>query len=139
MVVYDDMSPEEKIRIYDRGVERHPTDRPEEYMLSYRRGEITIPFIHWQEPLHLECEHFVNCIVTGRRPLSDGAQGMIVAATLEAAAASLANGGIRLAVKLPSEDLQLDSRPPARASEQDSVPAIVSRPQVQVPSLGLAT
>jgi hypothetical protein len=86
----------------------------------------------------LECEHFVNCIVTGHRPLSDGAQGMIVAATLETAAKSLANGGIRLAVRLPSEDRQVVGPPPARAPENDYVPAVASGAQIQVPSSGPA-
>jgi predicted dehydrogenase len=106
MVVYDDLAPVEKIRIYDSGVETVPTDDPKGVPLSYRRGQITIPHIAWREPLRLECEHFVECILSGRPPLSDALQAWIVVATLEAAERSLAEGGATMPVLLEGPDFQ---------------------------------
>jgi len=102
MAVYNDVSTTEKIRIYDKGVEPPPTDSFGEFQLSYRNGQITIPYVPWQEPLRTECEHFIECIVTGATPLTDGYQGLAVVAVLEAANQSLANGGLRVPVRIPA-------------------------------------
>jgi len=102
MAVYNDVSLGEKIRVYDKGVEHPPvTDSFGEFQLSYRYGDVTIPYIEWQEPLRLECEHFLHCARTGERPLSDATQGLAVVAVLEAADKSLADGGKPAAVVLP--------------------------------------
>jgi hypothetical protein len=101
MVVFDDVSPASKLRIYNRGVERPVTDNYGEFELAYRHGEIVIPYIAWREPLRLECEHFVDCVSSGNRPLSDGEQGLAVVAVLEAAQRSLSNGGLRVPVEMP--------------------------------------
>ena len=96
MVVYDDIEPLEKIKIYDTGVEAPGhTDSYGEFQLSYRYGDITIPRISPQEPLKLECAHFADCILHGRRPRSDGEVGLKVVKILEAAEKSLLNGGGR--------------------------------------------
>ena len=102
MAVYNDVSLAEKIRIYDKGVEPPVTDNFGEFQLSYRHGPIAIPYIPWQEPLRIECEHFLHCVRTGATPLSDGVQGLAVVAVLEAADMSLRNGGVRVPVQLPS-------------------------------------
>jgi predicted dehydrogenase len=101
MAVFDDVSPASKLRIYNRGVERPVTDNYGEFELAYRHGEIVIPYIAWREPLRLECEHFIECVRTGSRPLSDGQQGLAVVAVLEAAQRSLRNGGVRVPVEMP--------------------------------------
>lgn len=96
MVVYDDVEPIEKIRVYDKGVDVPPySDTLEEFRLSYRYGDITAPPISSVEPLRLECEHFLHCIRTGERPRSDGRDGLEVVRILEAATRSLLNGGMR--------------------------------------------
>jgi predicted dehydrogenase len=77
------------------------TDSFGEFQLSYRYGDVTIPYIEWQEPLRLECEHFLHCVRSGERPLSDGTQGLAVVAILEAADRSLADGGRPVPVELP--------------------------------------
>jgi hypothetical protein len=77
------------------------TDNFGEFQLSYRHGAITIPYIEWQEPLRLECTDFVQSIRAGRRPLTDGHQGMVVVAVLEAASRSLRAGGREEPVLLP--------------------------------------
>ncbi len=95
MVSYDDTAGNEKIKVYDRGV-----DRPDyastfsEFQLSYRYGEIVIPFVAGVEPLAAECQHFANAIRSGTQPRSHGQVGLHVVQTLEAAHESIAQGGI---------------------------------------------
>jgi predicted dehydrogenase len=94
MLVYDDTALQEKIRIYDKGVDVHPYyDTYGEFQLAYRYGDITIPRIKESEPLKIECEHFVDCIINGRTPRTDGLSGLRVVSVLEAASTSLKNGG----------------------------------------------
>jgi predicted dehydrogenase len=111
MAVYNDVSLVEKIRVYDTGVESPVTNNFGEFQLSYRHGQVTIPYITWQEPLRLECEHFVECIRTGADPRTDGMQGLAVVSVLEAASDSLMHGGRRVPVEVPS----LTLAPPAPA------------------------
>lgn len=113
MVVYDDVSLGEKIRIYDTGVEVPVTDSFGEFQLSYRYGAITIPYIPWQEPLRLECEHFIESVRTRSRPRTDSWQGLAVVAVIEAANASLADGGRRVPLNLPARS-DADTLEPAR-------------------------
>jgi len=102
MAVYNDVSLVEKIRVYDTGVESPITNNFGEFQLSYRHGQVTIPYITWQEPLRLECEHFVECVRTGTDPRTDGMQGLAVVSVLEAASDSLQHGGRRVPVELPA-------------------------------------
>ena len=94
MVVFDDMEASEKIRIYDKGaaVQRGSVvGFPE--AITIRTGDILIPKIPGDEPLRLECEHFIACIENDTMPRSDGADGVRVVKVLEAGSASLAKGG----------------------------------------------
>jgi predicted dehydrogenase len=96
MVVYNDLHEVEKIRIYDKGVERpYETDRFNDFHLTYRYGGVNVPYIPVSEPLRAQCEHFVHCIRTGERPQSDGRVGTKVVRILEEANRSLLNGGRR--------------------------------------------
>lgn len=96
MIVYDDIEPEKKVVIYDKGVDVQPyTDTYEEFHLAYRYGE-AVPYpLQWDEPLKLECLHFLDCIRTGKTPRSDGLEGLKVVKILETAQKSLLNGGVR--------------------------------------------
>lgn len=120
MAVYNDVSQVEKIRVYDTGVETPITNSFGEFQMSYRHGQVTIPYITWQEPLRLECEHFVECVRTGADPRTDGMQGLAVVSVLEAATDSLHHGGRRVPIELPSFKPALpaaaavDMRSPAR-------------------------
>jgi predicted dehydrogenase len=97
MVVYDDVEPLEKLRVYDKGIDLpEPTDNFGEFQLSYRHGAISIPPVPAHEPLRLECEHFLECINTGATPRTDGAQGLRVVQALEKAGESLVQGGIMI-------------------------------------------
>jgi predicted dehydrogenase len=96
MVVYNDLHEVEKIRIYDKGVDRpYETDRFSDFHLTYRYGGMNVPYIPFQEPLRAQCEHFVDCIRTGKTPQSDGRVGTKVVRILEEADKSLQNGGAR--------------------------------------------
>jgi predicted dehydrogenase len=95
MLVYDDTAPQEKIRIYDKGVTAQKYyDTFGEFQFSYRYGDIQIPRIEEKEPLFCECEHFVNCIKSGATPNTDGVNGARVVSVLEAANYSLRRGGL---------------------------------------------
>ncbi|HKV55609.1 MAG TPA: Gfo/Idh/MocA family oxidoreductase, partial [Candidatus Binataceae bacterium] len=93
MLVYDDTAPQEKIRIYDRGVNlQRYYDTYGEFHFSYRYGDILIPRIEESEPLREECAHFVDCVRRGLTPRTDGFNGLQVVTVLEAANMSLRDG-----------------------------------------------
>lgn len=94
MIVYDDLQTSEKIRVYDTRVERPPHyDTFAEFHYSYHYGDCYIPHIKQEEPLKVECQHFLDCIATGEPPLSDGRNGLDLVRILEASSESLrANG-----------------------------------------------
>ncbi len=100
MVCYDDTAGNEKIKLYNRGV-----DRPDyattfgEFQLSYRYGEIIIPFVPGTEPLAVECQHFAESIRSGKKPRSDGEVGLRVVKTIEAAHTSIEQGGIYISIE----------------------------------------
>ncbi len=102
MAVYDDVSENEKVLIYDKGL-AIPDDgsggngdnKFSAWPPNYRYGDVVIPYISSAEPLKLECSHFVNSIINDTRPRSDGWAGLKVTSILEAADRSLANGGHR--------------------------------------------
>src|SRR6185436_102797 len=94
MIVYDDVQPLEKVRIYDTRVETLPHyDTFGEFHFAYHYGYSYIPYIKQEEPLKVECQHFLECIRKGTRPLTDGAHGANVVRVLEACSRSLRQNG----------------------------------------------
>ena len=94
MLVYDDIESQEKIKIYDKGVDVPPYyDTYADFQFSYRYGDIYSPRIEDYEPLKKECEHFLSCSQKGVCPLSDGYSGLRVVSILEAASKSLKFSG----------------------------------------------
>ena len=94
MLVYDDIEAQEKIKIFDKGVEAPPYyDTFADFQYSYRYGDIHSPRIDDYEPLKKVCDHFIECIKKGRAPLSDGYSGLRVVSILEAANKSLKLNG----------------------------------------------
>jgi predicted dehydrogenase len=95
MVVYDDVEPTDKIRVYDSGVklgqatEEEKSQADYRLRIDYRKGDIWIPHLEGKEALRLEVEHFVECIRNKREPLSGGKEGLQLIRTLEAATQSL--------------------------------------------------
>jgi predicted dehydrogenase len=93
MAVFDDTEPAEKLRIYDKGVDRTPEYNSYGDALTLRFGDIYVPRIEMREPLRLECQHFLDCIERGGQPLSDGRNGLQVLRVLDALQRSLDNKG----------------------------------------------
>jgi predicted dehydrogenase len=92
MMVYDDVQTTEKIRIYDKGIEKPKYyDTYTEFHYSYKYGDILIPKINGAEPIHTELNHFLDWILDETEPLSDGKSGLEVVRVLEAAQESIKN------------------------------------------------
>ena len=89
MAVLDDTETTEKLRIYDKGIDYTPSYGDYGESLSIRIGDISIPKLDMVEPLKTECQHFLDCITKGDRPLTGGEQGLKVVQVLEAADRSL--------------------------------------------------
>jgi len=93
MMVYDDVQPAEKIRIYDKRVERPKHyDTYAEFAYSYKYGDTLIPRIEGTEPLRTQLSHFLDCIVNNQEPLTNGRSGLAVVRILEGAQKSLNTG-----------------------------------------------
>jgi predicted dehydrogenase len=88
MVVYDDLEPSEKIKIYDRGVVLREPESFGEYQLTYRLGDMVAPNLSNVEPLVTEIEHFIECVETRALPRTNGAFGANVVRILETAVRS---------------------------------------------------
>ena len=93
MVVFDDMEAREKLRIYDKGVERPPEYRSYGEALSVREGDIFIPKIPNVEPLAAELGHLVRVARGAEPPRASAEDGVRVVTVLEAATRSLATAG----------------------------------------------
>lgn len=94
MIVYDDLEPSNKVKIYDKGVTL--TGDPQEtrrLRISYRAGDMTAPHLETTEALQIELKHFVKCVVEQQNPLSDGRSGLRIVRWLEAAERSMAEQG----------------------------------------------
>jgi predicted dehydrogenase len=93
MLVYD-MLAEEKIKIYDKGVDydENANTGYGQYLLSYRHGDIYSPATDIWEPLSLECKHFIECVKNNEQPLTDGEGGLEVVKAVVAALVSLETG-----------------------------------------------
>ena len=83
MVVYDDMDPAEKIKVYDRGVEFADPQTFGEFQLSYRMGDMNAPYLANAEPLLREIDHFIHCLETGEKAITSGDFGVKVVEALE--------------------------------------------------------
>ncbi len=99
MVVFDDMEPTDKIRIYDKGVDIRPKTESYADYIHVRFGDILIPHIGSGEPLKVECQHFLDCVRSGATPLSDGGHGLRVMRVLAAAQESMDRGGVPVPIK----------------------------------------
>ena len=99
MILYDDIEPTEKVRVYDKGVTTNRvSDREADYqtLVSYRTGDVWAPKLDATEALHYVVAEFLDSVRTSRRPLTDGAAGLRVVRLLEAAQRSIKNGGQRI-------------------------------------------
>ena len=101
MLVWDDLSSDEKIKIYDRGVafdEKNGQNGIHKLLVSYRSGDIHIPKLENTEALKAEVEYYIKCLERNERPFNDGQAGLEVVRILEAVDRSMKNGGRKIAL-----------------------------------------
>jgi predicted dehydrogenase len=102
MLVWDDLDPDEKVKIYDRGVDVKSSNGGKnkngihDLLVSYRSGDVHIPKLEATEALKAEAQYFVECIEKNEEPFNNGQAGLQVIRLLEAADESLKNGGKRI-------------------------------------------
>jgi predicted dehydrogenase len=94
-IVFNDLEPSEKIRVYDRGISiEESLESRRGVLISYRTGDVWCPHLPHSEPLQETVRHFAHCIRTGETPISDGESGLRIVRILEAAQHSIkAQGG----------------------------------------------
>jgi predicted dehydrogenase len=92
MVVYNDLSSEERIRVFDKGVMPSASAGNGQIPMSYRYGEIRSPYLTAQEPLDIQDRHFLDCVEDGLLPTTNGENGAAVVRVLECAEISLREG-----------------------------------------------
>jgi predicted dehydrogenase len=95
MAVYNDLSDNERIRIYDTGVDVHEAEADgtaRTMPVTYRSGDIVSPYLYFHEPLQVQDDHFIDCVRTGARPRTPGERGLEIVRVLEAADAAATSG-----------------------------------------------
>jgi predicted dehydrogenase len=134
MAVYDDLAAEDRIRVLDKGVcpaaEGDDLTQPP---MSYRYGDIVVPFVSPDEPLAVQDRHFIDCIATSVRPLSDGEDGLSVVEALEAAESSRRLGRPVLLEEIGSGD-GVTSAPLWGGEQPASSPQPAEQPMQPVPA-----
>jgi predicted dehydrogenase len=130
MVVYDDLEAHEKLKVYDKSVAAiRRTDTFGDFQFAYHYGNVLSPYIEFAEPLRLECLHFLECVTSRARPLTDGRNGLAVVEVIEAAQVSLRKGGAPVSIPRPADDRSalrwrpVSAPPPADLPNGDGVGA----------------
>jgi predicted dehydrogenase len=114
MIVYDDIAPQEKIKIFDVRVERPPHyDTFAEFQYAYHYGDMYCPHIKQDEPLKTECQHFVDSIRQGTVPLTSGEDGLEVVRILEASSQSVKKDGAPINLTAHNSASHRKARPSA--------------------------
>lgn len=93
MLVWNDLEPDEKIRVYDKGVDLTNGQGVYDLLVSYRSGDVWSPKVDGTEALKRELEYFLDCVMSGTAPVNDGHAGLRVVRLLEAADRSLKERG----------------------------------------------
>ncbi len=93
MLVWNDLEADEKIKIYDKGVDIKNQENVYQLLVSYRSGDMWSPQVEQVEALKLELAHFVDCVINRKAPINDGLAGLRVVNMLEAAQTSISNRG----------------------------------------------
>ena len=110
MAVFNDVSEAEKIRVYHKNVTMPQEDgagKFRDFSPSYLDGDITIPRVASGEPLNIECQHLVDCVMSGEQPRSNGWVGLKVVKMLETADKALHNHF--MAIPVPTEVVSADT------------------------------
>lgn len=93
MLVWNDLVPDEKVKIYDKGVILDSKDGIYNSLVQYRTGDIYVPKLDNKEALLKECEYFIECIKENKKPINDGISGLKIVQMLEACDYSMKNNG----------------------------------------------
>jgi predicted dehydrogenase len=93
MLVWNDLEADEKIKVYDKGVDMTTQEGVYDLLVSYRSGDVWAPKVQQTEALKVELDYFLDCITHDRTPSNDGEAGLRVVRLLEAAEASLKERG----------------------------------------------
>lgn len=93
MAVFDDIESSEKLKIFDKSAQQNVDYNTFAEYITVRYGDITIPHLKIDEPLRLECQHFLDCVRERKQPRSDGRDGLRVVKVLDAAQQSLHKNG----------------------------------------------
>jgi len=93
MLVWNDLEADEKIKVYDKGVQITNGKGVYELLVSYRSGDVWAPRVEQSEALKVELEYFIDCVLNDRTPINDGLAGLRVVKILEAADQSLTERG----------------------------------------------
>jgi predicted dehydrogenase len=94
MIMYDDLEPTEKIKLYDKGITVNGSpETAHQLRIGYRAGDMWAPHLPAKEALQTETEHFVDCVSRGTAPISSGLTGLHVVEILEATSRSIAARG----------------------------------------------
>jgi predicted dehydrogenase len=93
MLVWNDLEPDEKIKIYDKGVDVQSKEATYKMLINYRSGDMYAPRIEPMEALKTEAEYFAHCVKTHEKPVNDGHAGLRVVKLLDACNTSLAKNG----------------------------------------------
>lgn len=101
MIVYDDLEPSERIKVYDKGITVSDEKELRKLLISYRSGDCWCPKVPPGEALENEVLHFAECIRTGSRALSDGMAGLRVVKMIEAGSLSIQQRGAPVELNLP--------------------------------------
>jgi hypothetical protein len=89
MLVWNDLEADEKVKVYDKGVDMNSGEGVYELLVSYRSGDLWAPKIEQTEALKIELGYFLECIEDNKTPFNDGVAGLRVIKLLEAATKSL--------------------------------------------------
>jgi len=93
MLVWNDLEADEKIKVYDKGVDMTSSEGVYELLVSYRSGDMWVPHLEQAEALRHELSYFIKCIEDGSDPINDGAAGLRIVRMLEASTKSLRKRG----------------------------------------------
>ena len=93
MLVWNDLEADEKLKVYDKGVDIKTRENVYDLLVSYRSGDAWIPRVQQIEALKAEAEYFVDCVENNKTPMNDGLAGLRIVKMLEAANASIKDKG----------------------------------------------
>jgi predicted dehydrogenase len=113
MIVYDDLEPSEKVKVYDKGITLDNGEEKYRMLVGYRTGDMWAPQLDATEALRTEIDHFLHCIEQGEPPITGGEAGLRVVRLLEAATQSVVHHGRPVEINhcAPREGVGLSRKP----------------------------